>query len=108
MFQNSSNGLVSSPFLAALLLSFVGKESLAKNFLTELYKNLTVEVLSPGNSENLQLDALTDLCVEIGVKLENSTFTNHERARLNLKKQTEELNKKYDFFDDEDVKNMLK
>ena len=51
----------------------------------ELYENLTVEVLSSDNSENLQFDALTDFCVEIGVRLENFMFANHERARLNIK-----------------------
>ena len=45
-----------------------------------------MEVLSSGNSENLQFDALTDLRVEIGVKLENFIFANHGRARLNMKK----------------------
>ena len=55
---------------------------LAKKFRTDLYKNLTAEVLSSDNSDNLQFDALTDLCIEIGVKLENSIFANHERARL--------------------------
>ena len=57
-FRTGSNGLVSSPFLAALLLFFSGKETLAKHFLTELYKNLTVEVLSSDNSENLESIAL--------------------------------------------------
>ena len=38
-FWTKSNGLVSSLFLAALQLFFAGKETLAKNFLTELYKN---------------------------------------------------------------------
>ena len=52
-FRTGSNGLVSSPFLAALLLFFARKETLAKIFLTELYKNFTVEVLSSDNSENL-------------------------------------------------------
>ena len=49
--------------------------------------------------------ALTDLRVEIGVKLENFIFANHERARLNMekqKKQAEEISKKHDFFDDKD------
>ena len=60
-FRTGSNGLVSlSPFLAALLLFFVGKETLSKNFLTELYKNLTAEVLFSNNSGNLQFHALTD------------------------------------------------
>ena len=52
-YRTGSNGLVSSPFLAALLLFFAGKENLAKHFLTELYRNLIVEVLSSDNSENL-------------------------------------------------------
>ena len=67
-----------------------------------------MEVLSSDNYEKLQFDALTDLFVEIGVKLKNFIFANHERARLNMKKQTEEIRKKYDFFDDEDDKKMLK
>ena len=67
----------------------------------ELYKKLTVEVLFSYNSENLQFDALTDLCAELGVRLGNSIFANHERARLDMKKQAEEMSKKYDFFNDQ-------
>ena len=37
-FRTSSSGFVSSPFLAALLLFFSGKETLVKHFLTKLYK----------------------------------------------------------------------
>ena len=47
-----------------------------------MYKNLTVEILSSDNSGNLQFDTLTDLCAEIGERLGNSTFANHERAKL--------------------------
>ena len=50
-FRTSLSTLVLSPFLAAVLLFFAGKETLVKNFLTELYKNLTAEVLSSDNSE---------------------------------------------------------
>ena len=67
-----------------------------------------MEVLSSENSENLQFNALTDLCTEIGVRLGNSIFANHERVRLDMKKQTEELSKKCDFFDDEDDKKDVK
>ena len=73
-----------------------------------MYKNLTVEVLSSDNSENLQFDILTDLCVELGVRLVISSFANHERARLSMKKQAEEISKKYDFFDDQDDKKDVK
>ena len=67
-----------------------------------MYKNLTLEVSSSDNSENLQFDALTDLYAELGVRLGDSIFAYHERARLDMKKQSEEISKKYDFFDDED------
>ena len=36
------------------------------------------------------------------VRLGNAIFTNHERARLDIKKQEEEIAKKYDFCDDDD------
>ena len=62
-FLTKSNGLVSSPFLAALLQLFLGKETLAKNFLTELYKNLTVEVLSSDNDSALEHLTLSQICV---------------------------------------------
>ena len=74
----------------------------------EWYKNLTVEVLSFDNSGNLQFDALTDLCAELGVRPGNSIFTTHETARLDMKKQTEEISKKSDFFDGEDDKKNVK
>ena len=100
-FRTGSNDLVSSLFLAALLMFFIGKEVLPKNFLT-------VEVLSSDNSRNLKFDALTDLCIEIGARLENTIFGNLERERLDMEKQTEEISKNYDFFDDKDDKKMLK
>ena len=68
------------------------------NFLTELYRKLTVEVLSSDNDSILEFSGLTDLCAEIGVRLGNAIFANHERARLEMKKQEEEISKKYDFF----------
>ena len=37
-------GLVSSPFIAAILLFFAGNEKLEKDFLIELYYNLSVEI----------------------------------------------------------------
>ena len=102
IFLTKSNGLVSAPFLAALLLFFSEKESLVKNFLAELYRNLTVEALSSDNDSLFEFQALTDLCAEINVRLANSISANHERARLGMKKQDEDISKKYDFFDDDD------
>ena len=105
LFRTKSNDLVSAPFLAALWLFFAGKESLVKNFLTELYRNLTVEVLSSDNDSVFEFQALTDLCAEINVRLANSIFASHERARLDVKKQDEDISKKYDFFYNDDDKN---
>ena len=42
------------------------------------------------------------------MRLGSSIFANHERARLDTKKQAEEISKKYDFFDDEDDKKDVK
>ena len=97
IFWTKSNGLVSASFLPALLLFFVGKESLLKNLLTELYKNLTVEVIPSDKDSVFPFQALTDLCDEINVRLANYIFANHERARLDMKKQDEDISKKYEF-----------
>ena len=64
----------------------------------------TVEVLSSENDSTLEFSALTDLCAKIGVRLSNAIFANHERIRLDMKKQEEEISKKYDFLDDDDDK----
>ena len=84
-FRKKPNGHVSSPFLAAFLLFFAGKETFAKNFLTDLYKNLTDDLISSDNDFTFEFNALTDFCAEIGVILVNSVFANHERAKLDMK-----------------------
>ena len=96
-FRSKFNVLASSPFLAAFLPFFTRKETLVKNFLTEFYRNLTVEVLSSDNDCILEFSTLTNLSGEIGVRLGNAIFANHERARLEMKIQEEEISKKYDF-----------
>ena len=83
---------------------FAGNEKLAKDFLTGLYYNLLVEILSKDNQKILKFDALTDLCTKIGVRLGNAIFANHERARLDMKNQNKEISKKFDFFIDDDDK----
>ena len=81
---------------------------LAKDFSTELYYNSSVKIISKDNNEVLKFDALTDLCTEVGVRLGNAVFANHERVRLDMKKQTEEISKKYDFLIDDDDKKDVK
>ena len=57
---------------------------MAKDFLTELYHNLSVDISSKDNNEVLKFDALTDLCAEVDVRLGNAIFVNHERVRLDM------------------------
>ena len=103
-FMTRSTGLVSSPFIAAILCFFAGNEKLAKDFLAGLYYNLLVEILSKDNKKILKFDALTDLCTKIGVRLGNAIFANHERARLDMKNQNKEISKNMTFFIDDDDK----
>ena len=67
-----------------------------------------MEVLSSDISENLQFDALTDLCIEIGARLVNSNFANHERARARYEKTGRENKQKMWLSVDEDDKKILK
>ena len=98
IFRTGSNGLVLSPFLATLLLFFARKETLAVDFLTKLYKNFTADVLSSDKSENTQFAAFTDVWVELGVRLGNLIFANHEKARLDVKKTGRRNKQKTWFF----------
>ena len=86
------------PFLGALLLFFAVKETIVKDFFRELYRNLTVDVLSADNDSMLRFEALTDLWAKINVRLANFIFANPGRARLDLKKQAEEISKKCFFW----------
>ena len=81
-FRTGSNALFRLHFMLPCCCFFLEK----KNFLPELFKNLTVKVLSSDDFENLQFDALTDLCTGLSVRLGNSNFANHERASLDMKK----------------------
>ena len=89
-FMTGSKGLVSSPSITKILLFFAGNEKLAKDFLTEFYYNLSVEIRSKDNNEVLKFDASTDLCTKIGVRRGNAIFANHERARLEKTDQRNE------------------
>ena len=48
-----------SPLLSWLCSCYFSR---AKNFLTELYKNLAVDVLSSDNDSTLEFNAVSDLC----------------------------------------------
>ena len=89
-FMTGSRGLVSSPFITKILLFFAENEKLAKDFLTQFYYNLSVEIHSKDNNKVLKFDASTDLCTKIGVRRGNAIFDNHQRARLEKRDQRNE------------------
>ena len=104
IFRTKSNGLAYAPFLAALLLFSAGKQSLVRtssqNYIETEYLNTLILELS--TYWVLGFQTLTDLCAEINVRLANSIFANHKRARLDMKKQEEQISKKkYGFFNDD-------
>lgn len=46
--------------------------------------------------------------MEINIRLVNSIFADQEKAFLDMKKQVEDISKKYDFFNDDDKDNFIK
>ena len=104
IFRTKSNGLAYAPFLAALLLFSAGKQSLVRtssqNYIETEYLNTLILELS--TYWVLGFQTLTDLCAEINIRLANSIFANHKRARLDMKKQEEQTSKKKNgFFNDD-------
>ena len=46
--------------------------------------------------------------MEINIRLVNSIFADQEKAFLDMKKQVEDISKKYDFFNDDDKDDFIK
>ena len=92
------NGLPSSPFLCALAIYLGSKEDISKKNLTEIYKNLSLKVLS--SRENpcpLDFGALTEISDEIGSHLASRISSNYERKMEENMKQEMKTSQKYDF-----------
>ena len=70
-----SHDEVSVPFLSSFNLFLGRKEKNSKATLTELYSNLIVGKLT-GESDTSNFSALIEVCMEINIRLPNSTFTN--------------------------------
>ena len=96
ILRTKSNGLAYAPFLAALLLFSAGKQSLVRTSSQNYIEtgHLKTLILKLSAYWVLEFQALTDLCAEINVRLANSIFANHKRARLDMKKQEEQISKK--------------
>ena len=97
-----SNGLVSSPFLCALALFFGAGDQVAKNLLTEIYKNLMLRSLSSkDNSCVSEFSTLTEICAEIKARSANLFFENQEKSKSEKLVQEMQISEQYNFFEDE-------
>ena len=67
-----SHGIISVTFLCALNLSFAGDLSYPKNALSELYYNLSFQVLSDEYELSTSYDATRNLTADISINIENS------------------------------------
>ena len=111
MFQGTkSHGLVSLQFLCALGIFFGGNISLPKNALTELYYNLSHEMLSGGT--DFKFEAISDLKADMSFQMNRSTPLNLKRKSEQDKKSNSDIKNSHDFFkkpgDDEEFENELK
>ena len=60
-------------------------------------------MLSSRNSSNLRLEALTDLCTEINIRLNNAIFASNSRKKEEKVKQEVKISQDYDSFEPKQV-----
>ena len=77
---------------------FGANDQVAKNLLTEIYKNLTLRSLS---SLILELSALTEICAEIAIRIADFFSKNQEKRKSGKLAQEMRKSEQYDFSDDE-------
>ena len=69
-----------------------------KEVISELYLNLSLKALSKNEeSQDLRFDALTDLCIEINVRINNSIFANKPRQKKEKIKWEIKISEDFDF-----------
>ena len=99
-----SNGIVRTPFRCILVLFLDANDQVAKNLLTDIYKNLTIRSLSSdGKSRVLEFSALTEMCAEIKVHITNLFFENQEKSKSEKLPQEMLISEQHGFFDDETI-----
>ena len=89
-----SNGLVLAPFLCAVAKLLGAEDKVENDFLTELYRNLSLKTLSAReNSQFRDFSALRDVIVEINIHL----WTEILKDKSKRGKKKKEISKKFDF-----------
>ena len=77
-----SHALVSIPFLCNFNLFLGSKVKTTKEEISKLFSNLPFKALSKNDeSPVLRFDALTDLFIEINVRLNNAIFADKSRQK---------------------------
>ena len=99
-----SDGLVSAPFRCILALFLGASDQVAKNLLTDIYKNLTMRSLSSEDkSRVLEFSALTEMCAEIKAHIANLFFENQEKSKSEKLPKEMQISEQHGFFDDETI-----
>ena len=99
-----SDGLVSAPFRCILDLFLGASDQVAKNLLTDIYKNLTMRSLSSEDkSRVLEFSALTEMCAEIKAHIANLFFENQEKSKSEKLPKKMQISEQHGFFDDETI-----
>ena len=97
-----SNGLVSAPFLCAVAPFLGANDQIAKNLLTEIYRNLMLRSLSSkDNSCVSEFSPLTEICAKINARIVDFFSENQENSKSEKLAQEIKINEQYNFFDDE-------
>ena len=97
-----SNRLASAPFLCVVALFLGTNDQVAKNLLTEVYKNLTLRnISSKDNPCFSEFSALTETFAEINARITNFSFENQEKSKSEKLEQEMLISEQYDFFGDE-------
>ena len=97
---SDSHGIVCSQFLAVLLVFFNGgSEEITRNFLSELYQNMTVGALSTEYS--FRFDAFTDLVITLGFMFQQLATTQNETVKAEDIKTDCQLKQKYEIDNDD-------
>ena len=87
-----SNSLLSAPFFCAVAKFLGAEDKVLKNFLTKLYRNLSLRAFSArDNSQFLDFSTMRDVIAETNIHLANANGENFKRQREKKGKKLENL-----------------
>ena len=85
-----------------LVLFLSANHQVAKNLLTEIYKNLILKSLSSENNSRIsEFSALTEIYAEINARIADLFFENQEKSKSEKLAQEMQISEQDDFFNNE-------